>query len=86
LAAMSPRTFNRKFRETVGQSPYSWLLQERIVIAKDLLEVSALSIDEVGAEAGFNSTQSFRKAFRSVTGINPTDYRRHRKEPEPARS
>ncbi len=85
LAAMSPRTFNRKFRETVGQSPYNWLLQERIIIAKELLEMGGLSIDEVGAEAGFNSTQSFRKAFRSVTGINPTDYRRHRKEPEPAR-
>jgi AraC family transcriptional activator FtrA len=80
LAAMSPRTFNRKFRETVGHSPYRWLLHERIVVARELLELSALSIDEVSAEAGFNSTQAFRKAFRNIVGANPTDYRRTRQE------
>lgn len=84
LAAMSPRTFNRKFRETVGHSPYGWLLHERVAIARDLLESSVLSIDEVGAEAGFTCTQSFRKAFRSVFGVNPTDYRRNQREPVPS--
>jgi AraC family transcriptional activator FtrA len=76
MAAMSERSFNRKFRDTVGYSPYDWLLRERVAIARELLEESSLSIDQIGAEAGFGSTQSFRNAFRTIVGVNPANYRR----------
>jgi AraC family transcriptional activator FtrA len=82
MAAMSERSFNRKFRDTVGYSPYDWLLRERVAIARELLEESSLSIDQIGAESGFGSTQSFRNAFKSIVGINPTHYRRSRDLPQ----
>lgn len=81
MAAMSERSFNRKFRDTVGYSPYDWLLRERVAIAKELLEESSLSIDQIGAESGFGSSQSFRNAFRNIVGINPADYRRSHDTP-----
>jgi AraC family transcriptional activator FtrA len=82
MAAMSERSFNRKFRDTVGYSPYDWLLRERVAIARELLEESSLSIDQIGAESGFGSTQSFRNAFKSIVGINPNHYRRSRDLPQ----
>ncbi len=87
MAAMSPSYFNRKFRQTVGTSPYDWLLHERVAIARELLEESSLSIDQIGAEAGFGSTVSFRNNFVNIVGLKPASYRRiHRAEgPWPVR-
>jgi AraC family transcriptional activator FtrA len=76
MAAMSPSYFNRKFRQTVGTSPYDWLLHERVAIARELLEESSLSIDQIGAEAGFGSTVSFRNNFVNIVGLKPASYRR----------
>ncbi len=39
-AVMSPRTFARHFRATLGTTPYQWLLQQRIVLAQRLLETT----------------------------------------------
>src|SRR6266849_5561391 len=39
-AVMSPRTFARRFRATLGASPYHWLLQQRIALAQRLLETT----------------------------------------------
>ena len=87
MAAMSPSYFNRKFRQTVGTSPYDWLLHERVAIARELLEESTLSIDQIGAEAGFGSTVSFRNNFVNIVGLKPATYRRaHRSAAAPARS
>ena len=76
MAAMSPTSFNRKFRAAVGRSPYDWLLHERVEIAKELLEGSFLPIGQVGLKAGFGSTQSFRANFQRIVGMNPANYRR----------
>jgi AraC family transcriptional regulator, transcriptional activator FtrA len=83
MAAMSPSYFNRKFRQTVGTSPYDWLLHERVAIARELLEESSLSIDQIGAEAGFGSTVSFRNNFVNIVGLKPASYRRIHKAEGP---
>jgi AraC family transcriptional regulator, transcriptional activator FtrA len=76
IASMSPSYFNRKFRQTMGTSPYHWLLHERVAIARELLEESTLSIDQIGVEAGFGSTMSFRTNFVNIVGLKPASYRR----------
>ena len=40
MAALSPRTFFRRFRAATGKTPYDWLIHERIRLARDLLEGS----------------------------------------------
>ena len=37
---MSPRTFARRFRDTVGTTPLQWLLTQRVVLAQRLLETT----------------------------------------------
>jgi AraC family transcriptional regulator, transcriptional activator FtrA len=75
-ASMSPRTLQRQFRDTVGCSPYEWLVRERVAHAKDLLQVSKHSLPLVAEAVGFNSQETFRRHFRRIAGINPVSYRR----------
>lgn len=74
--SMSPRTLQRKFRETVGMPPQEWVLRERIGLAKDLLEVGTESLQSIASRVGFGSQETFRRHFRRVVGTSPSAYRR----------
>ena len=73
---MSPRTFARRFRDTVGTTPHRWLIRERVRRSQELLETTSASIDEIAHEAGFSSAQLLRLHFRRQTGTSPMRYRR----------
>lgn len=75
-AAMSPRTLQRRFRETTGFSPIEWLARERVEFAKELLARSDKPIGRLAAQAGFGSEESLRKHFRRIAGVSPLAYRR----------
>lgn len=79
IAAMSERTFLRRFHERLGVSPKAWLLAERIGRAQELLETGAHSLDEVAQATGFASGESFRAAFRRIVGVAPGSYRTMRR-------
>jgi transcriptional regulator GlxA family with amidase domain len=75
-AGVSPRTFARRFREETGTTPLRWLLAQRVLEARRLLEESDLPIDEVAWRAGFGTAASLREHFRRATATTPTAYRR----------
>ncbi len=75
-AQVSPRTFARRFREETGTTPLRWLLAQRVLEARRLLEQSDLAIDEVAWRAGFGTPASLREHFRRSTATTPTAYRR----------
>lgn len=74
-AAMSSRTFLRRFVETTGQSPGQWLTAERIEEAKRLLEGSKASVEQVADSVGFGSVQALRHHFQAQLGLSPRHYR-----------
>lgn len=74
-AAMSERTFLRRFSEATGASPKSWLQQQRLARARDLLESSSHHTDHIAQLCGYRSVESFRVAFRTVVGLPPSVYR-----------
>jgi transcriptional regulator GlxA family with amidase domain len=75
-AHMSERTFHRQFRDRTAMSPVSWLLQQRIARAKELLETTELSIEEVARQVGLGSTANLRIHFRRATNLAPREHRR----------
>ena len=75
-ASMSVRTFTRRFREETGQSPGSWITQQRIRQAQHLLEATDLPVDRVAAQAGLGSAASLRQHLRASVGVSPSAYRR----------
>jgi AraC family transcriptional regulator, transcriptional activator FtrA len=75
-AAMSPRTFARRFLAAVGTTPYQWLVRERIRLAQRLLETSDLPVEIVAERSGFGSADNFRKHFARGLRTSPQVYRR----------
>ena len=76
-AAMSERTFLRRFQSEAGVNPKAWLLEERVRCAQRLLEETDAPLDAVCADSGFASAETFRAAFRKLTGVPPMAYRRN---------
>jgi transcriptional regulator GlxA family with amidase domain len=74
--SMSVRTFTRRFREEVGISPGQWLTLQRVERARQLLESTDRSIDQVARDSGFGTAQSMRQHLQSALGVPPTVYRR----------
>ncbi len=82
LAAMSPRSFARRFKDLTGTSPVRWLQHQRIVRAQELLEVSDLSIEQIAHHVGLGTAANLRHHFRRVTATTPVAYRRRfRRDP-----
>src|SRR5262249_20798430 len=48
----------------------------QLVIARDLLASSNLTIKEVAARVGFSGTAPFDRAFKACQGVSPQDFRR----------
>jgi transcriptional regulator GlxA family with amidase domain len=75
-AALSSRTFVRRFRAELGSTPHRWLIRQRILAAQRQLENSRLSIEEVAGAVGFGTAQTLRLHFRRIMRTSPTAYRR----------
>jgi transcriptional regulator GlxA family with amidase domain len=75
-AGMSRRTFTRRFRAEVGESPGQWLTRQRLDLARHLLEHSDLPVERIAARAGFGTATSLRQHLHSAIGVSPNAYRR----------
>jgi transcriptional regulator GlxA family with amidase domain len=74
-AHMAPRTFARRFRAETGATPHDWLTNQRILLARRLLEESDLGIDAIAARAGFGSAATLRHHFTQRMSTTPQAYR-----------
>lgn len=77
LARLSPYHFCRAFKQSFGLPPHRYHTNRRIERAKTLLAMRASSVTDIGFTVGFSETSSFTTAFRRVTGLTPTSYRRN---------
>ncbi len=65
----------RLFKARTGCTLLAYHNQVRCETAKRLLLHSALSISEVGEDAGFVSSSHFAHVFKKTVGVTPTAYR-----------
>jgi AraC family transcriptional activator FtrA len=75
-AAMSKRTFARRFSATAGTTPYQWLLTQRLRRAQQLLETTDLPVEQIAQQSGFADATTLRKHFGRHLHTNPSAYRR----------
>lgn len=75
-AAMSERTFARRFRDQTGTTPHHWVLARRVALAERLLEAGDLSVEQIADRAGFGSATMLRHHFRRARSTAPSAYRR----------
>lgn len=73
---LSVRHFTRAFAQTNGVSPYKWIVSRRVERAKELLEGSVLSIEEVARMTSFANQSHFTRTFTQTVGESPAAWRR----------
>jgi AraC family transcriptional regulator len=71
--------FCRLFKQSMGITPYQYLLQQRIEQAKKLLKKDDLLIADIALICGFNGQSHFTYQFRKLTGVTPKTYRNNYK-------
>lgn len=72
---MSVRTFNRRFKGAVGETPLAYLQKIRINTARDLLKTSNLSVGEIADKVGYQDTGYFTSLFKKHLSTTPIAYR-----------
>jgi AraC family transcriptional regulator, transcriptional activator FtrA len=75
-AGVSRRTFARHFHAETGTTPLQWVLAQRVLLARQLLEQTDLPIEGVAHACGFSTAPHLRRHFTRATGTTPTAYRR----------
>ncbi len=71
----SPRSLQRRFARSVGTTPSQWLTGERVTAARELLEGTVLTVEQIAHRVGFGSADLMRKHFAARLGVAPTRYR-----------
>ncbi|SDO82680.1 GlxA family transcriptional regulator [Actinacidiphila guanduensis] len=75
-AGMSERSFMRRFVEETGTTPLQWLVGARLGVARELLETTDHSVDQVARDCGLGTAANLRLHFRRALDTTPTAYRR----------
>lgn len=74
-AYMAPNYFHKIFKETFGLTPFEYMLDKRMNIAKELLGFSSLNIKQIAEQAGYNDEFYFSKVFKKHSGVSPSKFR-----------
>ncbi|WP_299414149.1 AraC family transcriptional regulator [Acaryochloris sp. IP29b_bin.148] len=75
LTGMSQYHFGRLFKQSIGLSPYKYILQQRINLAKQLLTLDNIGIAEVALNCGFTHQSHLNRHFKNFVGTTPKKYR-----------
>ena len=84
VAYMSPAHFARSFKANTGQTPHRFVSRKRLELAERMLLDPYRPMSEIAVSTGFSSQSNFSRAFRSVTGMSPGDYRASQTKPRRA--
>ncbi|MFN3428569.1 MAG: helix-turn-helix domain-containing protein [Candidatus Sericytochromatia bacterium] len=77
--AMSPRHFERRFKEVVGMPPRKFLIGVRLAAARDRLAGTDEPVEAIAYAVGFGNVSHFTRTFTQAMRQSPTAYRRSRR-------
>ena len=73
--ALSRSHFSRAFKCSTGLSPQDWIRRQRIILAKQLIQYTDMSLTQISLECGFCDQAHFCHLFTRSEGINPFAWR-----------
>jgi len=78
---MSPRHFARVFLAETGETPAAFVAKVRVEAAKRALVQGDAGLDQLAADCGFGTVETFRRTFQRVAGVTPSEYRSRFRSP-----
>jgi len=70
------RTLKRRFKAATGTTLINYLQNLRVEAAKRLMESGQQPVDDISVEIGYEDASFFRRLFKRLTGLTPSQYRR----------
>ena len=71
---------NRLFKESTGKTLQNFLMYYRMNRAAELLKVSELTVNEIGKRCGYQNQLHFSRAFKTIFGLSPMQWKKKEKE------
>ncbi|EKD27212.1 MAG: AraC family two component transcriptional regulator [uncultured bacterium] len=75
LVFLSPKYLSRIFKQKTGSGFNEYSLKIRMNKAKDLLDNTEFTIDQIAHDIGYENVESFIRMFKKINGITTTEYR-----------
>lgn len=64
------------FSAKVGMSVKEYIMKKKLQLAAEMLKTNNLSIEKLSEYLNFNSSHTFRQAFKRVYSLSPSEYRK----------
>lgn len=77
VAGLGQYHFATMFKQSMGISPYRYVIDRRINRAKSQLRRNNLAIIDIALACGFADQSHFTKHFRKFVGMTPRSFREH---------
>lgn len=74
--SFSPVYITRRFREELNTTPMTYVTQERMRVAKQVLRETSMTIQEISNYIGIEDWNYFTKLFKKYVGMTPTEFRK----------
>lgn len=75
IAGMEERTFLRHFQKATGMRPTEYVQNIKVSRAREMLEFTHQSVDQIAWSVGYEDPGAFRKIFQKMMGLSPSAYR-----------
>ncbi|ALH80979.1 GlxA family transcriptional regulator [Sphingopyxis macrogoltabida] len=82
-AGLEERTFQRRFKAATAMTPVEYVQHIRVGKARELLEFTRRTVDQIAWSVGYEDAAAFRKLFHRITGLSPNEYRQRFAVPQP---
>ncbi|AUW59316.1 AraC family transcriptional regulator [Sphingobium sp. SCG-1] len=74
-AGLEERTFLRRFKAATGLKPVEYVQNLRVGKARELLEFTRRSVEQIAWAVGYEDATAFRRIFHRILGLSPGEYR-----------
>lgn len=71
---------SKAFKNYYGMTVFSWLREQRILYAMELLKTTSLTIMQIAEKVGYPDSNNFSTAFRRKINMSPRQYRKFHKD------
>ena len=76
IVHMQPTYFIRRFKQTYGHAPLTYLKSLRVHKAMEMLLNTDMTIEDIAVSLGINDVAYFSRWFKKSCGLSPSEYRK----------